>query len=64
MTRRRSIRRGLPDHFLPGNSGAISAHFASGRLLCTLKVVPAILRAGDSSLSHLDLIRFSQTYES
>ncbi|PMP98229.1 hypothetical protein S101450_00006 [Komagataeibacter saccharivorans] len=36
----------------------------SPRALCTLKVVPAILHAGDFSLSHLDLIRFSQTYES
>ena len=53
-----------PQSFLLGHQRRNQRPLRIAKVACILQVVPAILRAGDFSPGHLDLIRLSQTHES
>lgn len=64
MTRRKSVHRGLPSHFLSGISGTINAHSLFRRSLAYSRSSRQYCRTGDFSLGYRDLIRLSQTHKS
>lgn len=53
-----------PTSLSAGNQRYNQRPFRIVQVTCILKVVPAILHAGDFSPNHLNLTRLSQTYES